>query len=353
MKQIKKILMICLLISGGSLMAQQIQLGEFKPKDTSFGLGKLKGKAKKVYIAAFNVNYQVYNEKQDFKQGGSTLGGGFKGDALAEISVGLDGLTNQDVQKITDKLYADYVAQLKSKGLTIVTADEAAKTSVYADFEKLKGGEISLAQLPGTLSSAPSGYEYFVKKVDKSGKVKSGGFLGTTATLYPKLSSELDDAIIAEVNMYVLFIESANAFKGNGANIKVQTNLRISGPEAIEMTSDNKVKFKGQNEYFMASSGVNFYHGKMGMGATTTYSGSLSKSLEINGVIEDTKLQSFANRSYGTANQTVYGTFFTAQNKSAKNSKVVEVDGAKYYEGVYMAAKKFMDHHTQEFLKGF
>ena len=212
MKQIKKILMICLLISGGSLMAQQIQLGEFKPKDTSFGLGKLKGKAKKVYIAAFNVNYQVYNEKQDFKQGGSTLGGGFKGDALAEISVGLEGLTNQDVQKITDKLYADYVAQLKLKGLTIVTADEAAKTSVYDDFERLKGGEISLAQLPGTLSSAPSGYEYFVKRVDKSGKAKSGGFLGTTATLYPKLSSQLDDAIIAEVNMYVLFIESANVF---------------------------------------------------------------------------------------------------------------------------------------------
>ncbi len=328
-------------------------LGEFKPKETSYGLKKLKD-AKKVFISSFNVNYQVYNEKEDFKQGGSTLGGGFKGDASAQISVGLEGLTDKDVQKITDQLYTDYISQLKSKGLTVITADEAAKASVYSEFIKVQGGKVSLAQIPGTMSTSPTGFEFFVKKIDKSGKTKSGGFLGNTATMYPKLSSELGDAIIAEVNLYVLFVEGQNAFQGNGANIKVRTNLRLSGPEAIEMASDKKIKMKGQNEYFMATSGVNFYHGKMGMGSTSSYSGTIAKSMGIGGVIEDTKVQSFANRSNATGiSKTIYGSYFNVDNKSSSASKIVEVDPNKYYNGVYMATKKFLDHHTQQFLNSF
>lgn len=320
-------------------MAQQIQLSEFKPKDASYGSNKLKGKASKIFISAFNVNYQVYNEKEDFKQGGSILGGGQRGDAMASLSIGLEGLTDKDVQKITDQLYADYIAQIKAKGLTIITADEAAKTSVYSEFLKIQGGTVSLAQFPGTLSTSPTGFEFFVKKIDKSGKTKSGGFLGNTAIIYPKLSNELNDAIIAEVNLYVMFVEGQNAFQGNGANIKVRTNLRLAGQEAIEMASESKFKMKGQNTVIPITSGVNFYHGKMGMGSTTSYSGTLGKGLGIGGVIEDTKVQSFANRSTDAGTKTVYGTFFNPENKLSKSTKVVEVDPTRYYEGVYMAAK--------------
>ena len=353
MKRLKNILVVALLLISANLAAQT--LGDFKPKDTSYGLGKLKGKADKIYVSAFNVVYQIYNEKQDFKQGGAVFGGGYKGDALAEASIGLDGLTDKDVQKITDQLYADFVAQLKGKGLTLLMADDAAKTETYNEYVRMKGGTVSLAQYPGTMTTAPTGYEYFVKKVDKSGKTKGGGFLNQTATLYPKLSKELDDAIIAEVNLFVLFVEDKNAFRGNGANIKIATNLRLAGgTEAIEMTSDAKVKLKGQNTIAVVSSAVTFAHGKIGLGATTSYTGNLGKSLTIDGVIEDTKVQSFANRSadiLGT--KTIYGTFFTPENRSSTTSKVVAVDADKYYAGVYSAAKKFMDHHTQEFLGSF
>ncbi len=353
MKQFTSVLVLAILLLSANLKSQT--LGEFKPKDTSYGLGKLKGNASKIYISSFNVIYQVYNEKQDFKQGGSVLGGGYRGDAMAEASIGLDGLTDKDVQRITDQLYVDYITQLKSKGLTVLTGDDAAKTETYSDYTRMQGGTVSLAQYPGTMTTAPTGYDYFVKKVDKSGKTKSGGFLNQASMLYPKLSKELGDAIIAEVNMFVLFVEDKNAFKGNGANIKIATNLRLAGgAEAIIMTDDAKFKFKGQNTVSVISSGVNFYHGKMGMGATTSYSGTLSKSLGIGSVIEDTKVQSFANRSadiLGT--KTIYGTFFTPDNKSSAASKVVAVDPEKYYTGVYNAAKKFMDHHTQQFLSGF
>ncbi len=353
MRRLKNFLFSMLLLIAVNATAQK--LGDFKPKDTSSGLGKLKGKADKIYISSFNVIYQVYNEKQDFKQGGAVFGGGYKGDALAEASIGLDGLTDKDVQKITDQLYAEFVGQIKAKGLTLVSADEASKTETYDDYTRLKGGAVSLAQYPGTLTTAPTGYEYFVKKVDKSGKAKSGGFLNRPTMLYPGLSKDLGDAIIAEVNMFVLFVEDKNAFRGNGANIKISTNLRLAGgTEAIIMKDDAKIKMKGQNTTSVITSQVGFYHGKMGMGSTSAYSGTMGKSMEIEGVIEDTKVQSFANRSadiLGT--KTIYGTFFTPENRSSTASKVVVVDPEKYYAGVYSAAKKFIYHHTEQFLGSF
>lgn len=355
MKLLKNLFTILLLTFAGNLLAQDIGLGEFKPGEQSYGLNKLKGKADKIYIAGFNVVYQIYNEKQDFKQGGSGLGGTYKGDAKAEVSVGLDGLTNQDVQQITDKLYADYVAALKTKGLTVINAEEAGKTDSYSDYIKMAGGNVSLAQFPGTMTTSPTGYEYFIKKMNKSGKVKAGGFLGQTQTMYAKLSKELDDAIIADVNMYVMFVEDKNAFKGNGANIKITTSLRLAGPEAIVMTDDRKgLKLKGQNTVTSISSALNFYHGKIGAGATTVYTGTLKKGLGIGGVIEDTKIQSFANRRQDfTGVKTIYGTFYNPDDVSSKAARVVAVDAAKYNEGVYMAAHKFMDHHTQKFLNSF
>lgn len=350
MKQLKQLLTICLLLSAGSLMAQN--LGEFKPKDAKYGVNKAKG-AKRIYISAFSVNYQIYNEKEDFKQGGSMLGGGYKGDAKAQLSIGLTGLSEQHVQQVTDKLYADYITQLKAKGFEIITADEAGKKETYTDYSKVNGGKVSLAQYPGMMATAPTGFEWQVKKIDKSGKTKSGGFLGNSAFLYPKLSKELGDAIIAEVNLFVMFVEDQNAFQGAGANIKVKTNLRLAGNEAIIMTKDAKIKMKGQNDIIPISSTVAFYHGKMGLGSTTSYVGTLGKSFSVENVIQDTKLQSFAkNAADVTGSSMGMYTVFNPDNKESKSTKVIEIDGEKYSEGVYLAAKKFVNHHTQEFLNG-
>jgi hypothetical protein len=333
-----------------SAIAQTI--GEFKPKEVKYGVSKAKN-AKDIYISNFSVNYQIYNEKEKFKQGGYQLGGGYKGDAKAEISVGLTGLTEADVQQITDKLYADFVAQIKAKGLNIINADQAAKIETYSDYTRMQGGKVSHAQFPGVMSSQPTGYEFFVKKVDKSGKTKSGGFLGNAGMLYPKLSKELGDAIIADVNMYVMFVEDKNAFQGGGANLKVKTNLRLAAQEAIVMTSDAKIKFKGQNEIIPINTAVNFTHGKMGMGATTSYSGQLAKGIAIGDVIEDAKVTSFARGGIDMiGTKTMYATYFTPENRTSESAKIVNVDSKKYVDGVYSAAKQFMDHHTSEFLGG-
>ncbi|MCH5715386.1 hypothetical protein [Niabella hibiscisoli] len=187
-------------------------LGDFKPKDQSYGLNKIK--SNRLYIASFTVNYQVYNEKEDFKQGGSMLGGGYKGDAKSSLSVGLENITEAGVQSITDRLYQAFVSQLKAKGIDIITADEAGKTETYSDFIKMSGGKINEAQFPGMLASSPAGYEYFVKKVEKSGKEKTGGFLNNPAFVHAKLSKDLNDATIADIDLFVLFVQDKDAWGG-------------------------------------------------------------------------------------------------------------------------------------------
>lgn len=325
-------------------------LGEFKPKDSSYGLNKVKN-AKRIYITGFEVNYQIYNEKQDFKQGGDVLGGGKRGDAMAEISVGLEGLDEKTVQGITDKLYQEYISKIQAKGLTIISADEAGKTDTYKNFERVAGGKVSMAEIPGVMNTTPTGFEYYVKGYNKDGKSKKGGFLGTETSLFPKLSNEMDDAVIGTVDITVLFVKDKEAFQGSGAKLKVKTNLRIVSVEAVTMTSDAKFKMKGQNSMTSVTSNVSFYHGKVGAGATTSYVGSLAKDLEINDVVEESKVISAANAQVSQGSSTMYGTFYSLQNKKNTNAKVIQVEAGKYSDGVYIAANKFLAHHTDEFLK--
>lgn len=346
----RKLMMIAIAVAFASSIKAQ-SLSEFKPNDMSFGVKKAKN-AKKIYISDFSVNYQIYNEKQKFKQGGSTLGGGMRGDAMAEASVGLEGLTEKDVQQITDKLYNDYVAKIKASGLQILTAEDAAKTETYSGYEIIDGGKVSLAQLPGTMATAPTGYKYLVKKVDKTGKEKSGGFLGNSQFLFPKLSKELDDAIISKVDITVLFVEDKSAFQGGGANIKIKTNLRLASNDAIVMTDDSKaiVKLKGQNTIDVVNSQVSFYHGKMGLSSTSSYVGTLSKPLYIQDVIADEKIQSFASGGLSQGVSTMYGTYFSVRNTKTTTTKVIPVEPKKFNDGVYMAASKFIDFHMSAFL---
>lgn len=328
-------------------------LGDFKPKDQSYGLNKVKN-AQRIYIASFTVNYQVYNEKEDFKQGGHMLGGGYKGDAHASLSVGLENITEAGIQAVTDRLFQDFTSMLKEKGLEIISAEEAGKTETYADFTKVTGGKISEAQFPGTLATTPTGFTYFVKRISKSGKEKSGGFLNNPSTMYGKLSTQLNDAIIADVDLFILFIEDKNALDLAGANIKVKTSLRLAATEAITMKSEVKIKLKGQNNTVAAISQANFYHGKVpvGVGVTSSYAGGLKSSLDIGGVIEDKKIQSFAaNQKDYVGVSTIYGTWYNPADRSTKSTTVIPVDEKKYTDGVYMAGKKFIDFHTSEFLK--
>lgn len=327
-------------------------LGEFDPKTNfSQALGKIKGE-KNIYIANFTVNFQVYNEKEDFKQGGRMLGGGYKGDAKASLSVGLTGVSEKDVQDATDKLYQDFVAQLKAKGLNVITADEAGKAETHADYVKLQGGKVSVSQYAGLMTVTPTNYSYYAKKVTDDGKVKKGGFLGQPHFVYAKLSKDLNNAIIANVDLFVMFVEDKNAWGGAGANIKIKTNMRLAATEAIVSTNQAKIKFKGSNTVEGITSTVAFYRGKSGLGPETMYVGVLKDALPIGDVVEATKVQSYANNKAATTatNAGLY-TFYNTENVSSTNAKVIDVDGKKYANGAYEACKKLVSHHTSAFFE--
>lgn len=344
-----------LLLGGGLLLSAQAwsqTLGDFKPSDESYGTNKLKKvDNKSIYIAGFNVHYQLYNEKQNFKQGGSRIGGGYTGDATAEASVGLDGIDEKTLQEITDKLYQDYISKLKSKGLKLISADEAAKSEAYEDFEMVKGGSISTAEIPGAISTTPTGYSYMIKGLSKKGKAKKGGFLGNEQFKFPNLSKDLNDALIGNVNITVLFVKDGQTFSGNGAKVKIKTDLRIVSTDAVSMTSEASIKLKGQNSTTPVSSTVAFYQGKSGLASVISYVGSLKKDFEINDAVDEKKIVSYAKGStdaVGASN--AYATYYSVSDASTETTKVIPVDATKYGKGVYEAAAKFLNYHTDEFL---
>lgn len=100
------------------LSAQTI--GDFKTKDQGRANNRMKKKEKRVYIADFQVNYQLGLALQDEQKGGRMFGGGVKGDTKATLVVGLAGIDDVDLQDMTNKLYEEYVTNLQSQGYEIV-----------------------------------------------------------------------------------------------------------------------------------------------------------------------------------------------------------------------------------------
>lgn len=341
----KSFLSIAILLFSMGLEAQT--LGEFKPSDTSYGLGKLKKAPKKIYIAKFDINYEVYKTAQDFKQGGSMIGGGVRGDATSKLAVGLLGVQNDDLIRITDELYAGFTEMLIGKGITIISANEAGNTKAYEDWELIKGGEINKSQLPGILTVAPTNYSYYVKKVNKKGEQKTGSINN-----YAALSKELDDAIIADVSLTVMFSkEGNNAIDLNQAKVKVKTDFRLVDAYVVTAIKENAI-MKGANTYDNVQSGVAFYQGKVGLGSTSSYNGLLKKPLQIEGVIKEDKIVSVTKQASSTT-AVSYGvmSFYTADNREGAETSAIEVDSKLYASGAMMACKEMIDYHTKSFLE--
>ena len=340
-----------------SCIAMQAQeLGDFKPKDDTFGMGKLSEKKKKIFISNFNVNYQLYNEKQKTQKGGSLFRDkGVKGDATAELSVGLANLTEADFTTTTDALYQDFLSMLKTQGFEIITADQAASIESYKGWTKASGPFVR-ESMPGLLQSVPTGYSFFYEEKSAIGSYLSEKFSGNM-NLPQKISKDLDDAVVASVDLYVFFMKDTYAFQGGSANIKIKTALSLVANEVVAAKSEDKsLFFRKEVEYVTGSSQINFVCGKykIGGGAETVYTGGLKKDLTIGGVIEEKKMQSFAKGNVDfVGTDTYYGKVYSAANKKVSQTSVIPVDVPKYKEGVKQAGIKFMQYHLDAFASKF
>lgn len=323
-------------------------LGEFNAKTTEMGKGKLAKAPKKVYIASFNVNFEVYKEAMDYAKGGSTFGGGQRGDAAARAAIGLGGIDATDIQEKTDQLYKEFVAQLKAGGLEIISADEAGKTEVYEGWERGSGPFVLESGVPGVLLCIPEDQSQYYRGAKNDGRIKKG--LLDDNLIPARLSDQLDDAIIANVNLYFMFSEEGNdVFNVNAAKVKIFTNLRMVGDYTVSAPKENSF-FKGQESFDRISSGVIFSQGKQGMASPVVFATTLKKPLEVDGIIK--KEKEVAYQKQGSSMPTSFSgvSYMDTADRFSKNATWIDVDSKKYASGLYMAAKKMLDNGTQSLL---
>lgn len=314
-------------------------------KDFGYAQKKFDKAPKKIYVAQFRVIYQLMADWTESTQGGYQLGGGVKGKATARLAVGLQGIEENDLKEITDKLYNEYIDKLKAEGYEIIPASAAANTEPYAEFEQKTGGDLSLAQYPGYIMSIPSGFEYFVKRTTKKG-VEKKTFLDDS----PKLSVALDGAVIAKVNLVVKFIQEAESgaskalgkLSGSVAKLVMETDLRVANDAAMGAGALSSDVTQTQAMYTYAVR-------KMAPEAQSSFL--LKDQVDIGGVVEKKKY-----KSVETANVDMWGTqigamkIFSADNTYFENIQAVPVEAEKYRKGVYEACTKFIDATLNDFL---
>ena len=319
-------------------------ISDFSVKVTEMGKGQLKKAPKKVYIASFNVYFELYKEGIDYKSGGSTLGGGVKSDATARAAVGLSGVEANDIQDKTNQLYNEFTAQLKAAGLEIISSDVAAKAEVYEGWEKASGPYIGESGIPNLLVSLPEGHSQYSRGKKDNGKNKKGMF---DQNLLPaRLSNNLDDAIIANVNLYYMFAEEGNnAFSAGGAKVKILTNLRMVGDFTLTAPDDEKklFKMKGAQTFTTVKSAITFHQGKKGMGSPVIFEVSPKKDIEVEGVLKKEKVVAFQKQGSSTPTSFSGISYMDTADRFSENATWIEVDSKKYADGLYMVSKRMID----------
>ena len=309
------------------------ELSEKQMKITGYGEKKLKKAPRKVYIANFNVYFHVIASASASSQGGRQMGGGsYRGDTKTTMTVAVDGVDVPDFQKITDDTYNRFIADLKSKGFEIMNVEDASKIDFYSDWEMKEGGQVNYANVPGYVSVTPTGTKYMIKKETKKGREK-----GTFFDRAPRISKELDDAIVIEATFAFPFIE----MKTNSSNlvgfssVKAKTDFQLGnavgsdGLKAlIEMTQVRITQGSGP-----------------GASADAQMIASLKKPFEMEGVFKQEKFREF---SAAQSTPAYYGIVFV-NNTSDKVTNTATCDREKYVDASTAAINKYIDFTLAEF----
>lgn len=343
-----------------TISAQSIS--EVKISSKNYGISKAKKGPKRVFINSFNINYEVYKEAIDVKTGGSGFRGKKTGDATARAAVGLSGIEKEDIQAKTDQLYQDFIADFKVKGYEFVSVAEASKIKIFEGWETGSGPYVNESGVPGVLTSVPSGYSFLYKSKSKSGKIKKGLFGGALKT--PIISKQLENALVVDVNLYVMYSEEAGGGFNLGslskvAKVKIKTNLRLADEYAVvapkkptKLGVFGSIGVKGATtvDYINSSMTVTYGKMKIGAGAMGQYNGMLKKSIEINGVMKKDKISAYQKQA--TFTPTSFNSYggLNLKDRFSKNTTWVKVDSGKYADGLYNACSGFLKNHTQKLL---
>ena len=360
---INKIKAVVFLLGLSAALSAQ-NLGEFHPKTTGLN-GAKKFKSKDIYIAGFSVNFQLYNLKTATTKG-DFVNRMLSGSTKASLAVGLD-IPAATLQQLADEAYQKFKQDLKAQGFNVLEGDAAANTTYYEGYQRLEHMKMSLSEAPGILTVYPSNGVFFVKGFNNTGKIKREGmlsFMGVAdrsdeVASYPRLSQELNDAAIVNVDVYVLFLDVKKPYQGNGARITANTDLRLAAYDYVESRVSNNsattrlgltgsTKEKGVT----CISSIDFVQGRNKIGGSPlgVYTGILKDDLQIEGVLGSEEIEAYAktDRDFiGT--ETAFGMMYRADDISVENTALIRANAAQYYNGVNHALQTFLHHHVSEY----
>lgn len=308
-----------------SLSAQN--LGKFSFKDEGFTQKKFNHTEKKIYIKYFSINYQTVMIEYAKAKGGSNYGS-----ATAGLALGLNNIDPQKLQEITDKYYQEFVAKLKIKGFTIVTAEEVLKNENYNGLSLHKGGTPSMDVIAdGYLTTSPTGISFLNHKKNP---LNLGGLID---------SKKLGGVIIAGVNLVIPFAQTREINGGpvgGVAKITAKCDLRISPSETLPAKGDFK-----KPKILLTDITFGYKENLKWQALSRT---KLSKPLEVEGVLDEDK-------KYKATSVATTGSGFSSRYSKAyaENAILVPCDAIKYNNGISQAIDKYLSTATDNFLSSF
>ena len=313
-------------------------LEKSKLKYGGYSKKKFNNAEKKIFIEKFAINYQYIYAKNKKTRGGKQMGGGYLGNAKAALFLGLDGIKNEELQKLTDKAYEEFTSSLKSKGFTIITGESYANNDYYKDSQSVKGGTPK-EYYKGFISTTPTNVTFLDKGY---------GIFNTSL----KTSKKLDGVIIARINIMVPFAEDgqsqgskalAKTF-GGIAKVVAKPNLRI-GSTTIQ--SKSKLGF---DKYVTVN--TNFDIGfQKSLKYQAWHTTNPKKGILIKNVLPKKKYKAVKSASQDL-NGSQVGNYkvFNIPDQELKKMQLISFDGDAYFNGVREAINYFISSSTNEFL---
>lgn len=340
--------LVLLFISGMLINVQAQQLGEFKAASTG-SAKKFKKMSKRLYVANFNVQFEIYKEAVDKKEAGG-FRNTIKNASKAKAAVGLSSLDKDAIQGVVDQLYNEFIADFKAKGFEIISADEAGKTKVYENWKRAEGPYVEETFMPGIMSAVPSNFSFYYKDKNAFSKI-TDGFANTNTNL----SNQMDDALIADITLIFPFTELGQVLiKGNGAEVKMFIDYRLENQYVFsnEHTGSSLTSAVDKTKQTQTlTSKVEFIQGKLPIGGSpeAQYVGTAKKPIPIEGVLKREKVTAYSKQTMATATSLNPIVVIKGSNYS-EVTKWLEPDSKAYAKGMYMAAKELIDFHANELL---
>lgn len=325
-------------------------LSEKDLKVTSFNKKNQGSKApKKVFIRSFKALFEVFEEasaKTSSSRNDRADRTTFTSGTSTSLGVQISGVDVEDFQQMINEAYENYLNHLTGQGFEIMSAKEALNYEYFAGWTLVKGGASSDAQAAGFVMVTPQNFEYLVKGISKGGREKSGGALLDNT---PKMSKELDNVFVADVNFVFPFVNlDANADTWTkSTSVKAVIDYRI---DPLVDPTENKASLSGGPNLL---SQVSFMSG-LDIGNNPLFHAKVEpkKAVSFEGVFKDKKIKETTQAQTDMFSKTGYSQLvMTSGEQVTVASHFAECNRDAYVRAASGSMKDMIDAGISNFIE--